>query len=121
MPESLNTSAQSQIKAVDAALKNYINQAQSGKNDISDLFGIEKQLIALAKNPKIPDQVRQSLQTALNELKQIQSGEVNLSNLYSAKTLLDSALHSGGAEEMKSEDVKKMEGGSLGGGGGAQE
>lgn len=72
MTEPLGSSAQSQMKAIDAALKNFI---QSGNKDVKGLSGIQQQIAALAKNPKIPDQVRQNLQLALNELKQMEKGE----------------------------------------------
>ena len=120
MTSPLGFSEQNQIHAVDNALKDYIQQAQkSGSQNMNDLFNIEQQLSDLASNPKVPEQVRQNLQTALNELKQVQSG-MNLSNLYTAKMQIDNALQM--SESQGSEGSNdQLGGGSLGGGGGGEE
>lgn len=110
MSAPLSSSDQNKIQSVETAITKCIKSSQSGKVNFSDISDLQKQLAQLANNPNIPDGVRQNLQAALNELKQIKSGSTaTLSSLTSAKVQLDQAL--GGKEE-----GGKTEGGSLGGG-----
>jgi hypothetical protein len=104
MSSPLSSADQNQIQKVDDQLAHCIKRAIKGKDLKKELFNIEKNLSQLASNENIPSGVREKLQGALNELKQMQSGQVNLNTLSSAKQQLDSAL--GG----------RSEGGEVGGG-----
>ena len=94
MASPLNSSDLSQLKAIDQNLDEAIRQSQSGSTNMSDVAAIQQQLASLAKNPEIPENVQESLQAALTQLKQVASGGVNTSSLYSAKMQVDQILDS---------------------------
>jgi hypothetical protein len=103
----LSSSDHNQIQAVEHALRQCISQAEGGSPNAKALSSVQQQIKDLLNNPHIPDGVRQSLQAAANELKQVQNKGGDISHLYSAKMQVDDVL--GGGEH-------KAEGGSLGGG-----
>lgn len=90
----INPTDQSALQAVDSQLQQYIQQAEEGQN--VDLSAVEQQLTNLLNNPKIPQMVKQNLQAAINEIKQMKTDKGDISHLYSAKMQLDEIL--GGAQ-----------------------
>src|ERR1700722_5886714 len=107
MATPLSSSEQSQIEAVENELEQYIKQSKTaGNQNPKALFSIQNKLTELANNPNIPDSVRQNLQAALAEIKQMQT--TGKGNLTTARTQLDEAL--GGAES----DEHRVGGGFLG-------
>jgi hypothetical protein len=118
MTGPLSSSDHGKIQSVDHELDQLIKQARSGPVDTQTVSALQQQLLALAKNPKIPTQVRQSLENALNELKQMQSGELNVDNLYTAKIQIDNFLSSSEPSGGESSGEKKSGGSELGGGSG---
>ena len=118
MSTPLSSSDQDKIQSVESTLNEYIQQSQTGKLNFNDITSLQQQLAQLAKNPNIPDSVRQNLQAALNELKQVKSGSAsNLANLTFAQRQLNEVLGSSGGEGLEGAGGDKVEGGSLGGGG----
>ncbi len=106
MSQPLNT--QSELRAVDTALKHSIEHTKTGKGDISELFGIEKKLETLAKSREVPEHVKAHLQTALKELKEIKVSGMDLSHLNQIKSQIGEAITA------SEKGIQKKEGGSLG-------
>ena len=116
---SIGSSDQNQLQAVDNQLQQYIQQAQAGQQvDAKSVASLQQQISTLANNPNIPPSVQQGLQAALNELKQMQTGQGGINNLYSAKMQLDNILGSAETQGVEPTPTDQgVEGGSLGGGG----
>jgi len=94
----------SSIQGVDNEIQEFITQIEKGHApNPNKLLQIEKELKSLVKNKNIPDSVKQSLQTALQQISSEQSaanpaGGVNIAGLYGAKQQVDQALETGKQE-----------------------
>jgi predicted dinucleotide-utilizing enzyme len=104
---SISSQNQSKIQTVDNQIQEFIQQAKAGQQpDAKEIDALVQQLTALQQNKEIPEGVRQNLQIALNELKQMSGGKGGIDNLFSVKMQLDSLLSEGEGQpiELASEE-----------------
>lgn len=99
MTNPLNSSDFTNLEGVDKEIQTFISQIEEGKAPNPEkLLKIENELKNLINNQNIPESVKKTLKSALEQLSTEESSGksfIGLSGLYGAKSQVDQAIEEG--------------------------